>query len=217
MSRIAVADDHVLLGEVLAAELRSRGHDAYLVDVDDDVVAQLEIETPDVVILDLEFGDDRRAGLRLIEAIVAIGPAVLVVTGVEERHVLGECLQLGAHGIIPKSEGFERLADAIQACCEGRPPPPSDAERVRLMTGYAETLRRRTQALAPFEHLSERECEVLTKLVAGRSVGEISDESFVAISTVRTQVKSILRKLDVSSQLQAVALASSSGWTDASD
>ena len=57
-----------------------------------------------------------------------------------------------------------------------------------------------------------RECEVLGQLMQGHSVRGIAEHSVVAETTVRTQVKSILAKLEVSSQLAAVGLAYRIGW-----
>ena len=53
---------------------------------------------------------------------------------------------------------------------------------------------------------------MLGELMNGRQVTEISRSRFVSESTVRTQVKSILAKLQVSSQLTAVGLAHQVGW-----
>ena len=57
-----------------------------------------------------------------------------------------------------------------------------------------------------------RESEVLGHLMKGRAVREIAGLSVVSEATVRTQVKSILAKLEVSSQLAAVGLAHEIGW-----
>ena len=76
-------------------------------------------------------------------------------------------------------------------------------------------LHRRDHAmrLAKFQNLSNRESEVLWALMMGKSAGEIAEESFVSIATIRSQIKAILRKLEVNSQLAAVALAYQAGWT----
>lgn len=66
-----------------------------------------------------------------------------------------------------------------------------------------------------FSALSRRESEVLVELCHGNSVAEIAENSFISVGTVRTQVKAILRKLDVNSQAKAVALAYRSGWQSA--
>lgn len=212
MSRVAVVDDHVLLSEVLAQELELRGHDVSVVDVRDDVVTQLETVHPEIVILDLEFGADRLAGVRLIEPLTAGGRSVIILTGVTDELVIGECLELGATGVLRKSDDFDTLVDAVSACGDGRAVPPCDAERLRLIRSSTAARRKETHLLEPFDGLTEREQQVLRQLVHGRSAAEISAAEYVAISTVRTQIKSVLRKLDVSSQLRAVVLAIESGW-----
>lgn len=63
-----------------------------------------------------------------------------------------------------------------------------------------------------FERLSRRERQVLSSLMRGQSVREISRDAYVSVPTVRSQIRSILVKLGVSSQLGAVVLAYRSGW-----
>jgi two-component system nitrate/nitrite response regulator NarL len=63
-----------------------------------------------------------------------------------------------------------------------------------------------------FEQLTRRERQVLLALMRGATAREISRESYVSLPTVRSQIRSILLKLGVSSQLSAVVLAYRSGW-----
>ncbi|MGH9055096.1 MAG: response regulator transcription factor [Acidimicrobiales bacterium] len=70
-------------------------------------------------------------------------------------------------------------------------------------------------ALVPFRALSVREQFVLGWLMEGLSADMIARRSWVSVSTVRSHIKSILRKLDVTSQLAAVALAYRVGWRPA--
>jgi DNA-binding NarL/FixJ family response regulator len=63
-----------------------------------------------------------------------------------------------------------------------------------------------------FDRLSARERQVLSALMRGETARDISRESFVSLPTVRSQIRSILIKLGVSSQLGAVVLAYRSGW-----
>ena len=58
-----------------------------------------------------------------------------------------------------------------------------------------------------------REAEVLGQLMDGRQVRQIAETSVVSEATVRTQVKSILSKLEVTSQIGAVGLAHHAGWS----
>jgi DNA-binding NarL/FixJ family response regulator len=67
--------------------------------------------------------------------------------------------------------------------------------------------------LAPFEELSAREREVLGALLDGKTANAIATTSFVSISTVRSQIRSVLQKLNVNSQLEAVAAATRCGWS----
>lgn len=64
-----------------------------------------------------------------------------------------------------------------------------------------------------FERLSPRECQVLSALMHAKSAREISRELYVSVPTVRSQIRAILLKLEVSSQLAAVVLAYRSGWS----
>ena len=57
--------------------------------------------------------------------------------------------------------------------------------------------------------LTKRERQVLDALVAGKRAKVIAEESYVSIATVRSQIRSILAKLNVRSQLEAVALVKS--------
>jgi DNA-binding NarL/FixJ family response regulator len=67
--------------------------------------------------------------------------------------------------------------------------------------------------LERFAVLTEREQFVLAELIEGHCAEEIARDSVVSISTVRSQIKSILHKLGVSSQLAAVALARRARWS----
>jgi two-component system, NarL family, nitrate/nitrite response regulator NarL len=65
---------------------------------------------------------------------------------------------------------------------------------------------------AGFERLSRKERDVLSALMRGETAQQISHECYVSLPTVRSQIRSILVKLGVSSQLAAVVLAYRSGW-----
>ena len=68
------------------------------------------------------------------------------------------------------------------------------------------------KSLSPFERLTTRESPVLSALIDGLSGEEIAEAHFVALTTVRSQIRSLLQKLGVRSQLAAVAHANRAGW-----
>jgi DNA-binding NarL/FixJ family response regulator len=69
--------------------------------------------------------------------------------------------------------------------------------------------------LRPFEQLTRREAETLQRLCEGGVASAIAEEWVVSLATVRSHIRSVLVKLGVSSQLEAVALAHQSGWLGA--
>ncbi|HSH61264.1 MAG TPA: LuxR C-terminal-related transcriptional regulator [Acidimicrobiales bacterium] len=66
--------------------------------------------------------------------------------------------------------------------------------------------------MARLATLTPREQAVLERLMAGKTAGEIAEQSYISIRTVRTHIEAILRKLGLRSQLAAVAFAAEMGW-----
>jgi DNA-binding NarL/FixJ family response regulator len=85
-------------------------------------------------------------------------------------------------------------------------------ERERLLGAWRNEQISTDDARRRLELLTPRERQVLGALIKGRHVHEIARTDVVSEATVRTQVKSILGKLEVTSQLEAVGLANSVGW-----
>ena len=63
-----------------------------------------------------------------------------------------------------------------------------------------------------FEHLTPREREVLHALTLGHPAGWIARDHKISVVTVRTHIRSILQKLNVHSQLEAVSMTMRQGW-----
>lgn len=213
-ARIAIVEDHELLAESLFYVLKDEGYEAAvisgtaLVDIGDALVDF----GPDVVLLDLNLGPEVGSALPLVTRLSAEEDMrVVVITGVEDRLKLSECIEAGAVGLISKAASFESLLMAIREAVESDA-AMSEVERqdwlAELRRYRAEDQRRRK----PFEALTPREQEVLARLCQGHSATQIAEESYVALSTVRSQIRAVLMKLGVGSQLEAVAVANRSGW-----
>ena len=91
------------------------------------------------------------------------------------------------------------------------------AERDELLSAYRRATESTREFRRRFAAMTRREAEVLGQLMAGKQVSEIARMRFVSESTVRTQVKSILAKLGVNSQLTAVGLAHKLSWQPPAD
>jgi len=210
MTSVAIIDDHLLLAEVVAQGLRSHDFDVEVIEVVDTLPSMVPIA--DVALVDLELGSASICGADLIEPLTASGAVVIILTGNEDRLVWARCIELGAAGVLSKKTGFTQLVDEVATSISSGKVGPSDSLRVELFRELAAHRRSQAGSAQPFEELTAREAEILKALMGGQTVADISGAQFVSVATVRTQVKAILRKLGVGSQLQAVALAYQVGW-----
>jgi two-component system, NarL family, nitrate/nitrite response regulator NarL len=214
--RVAVVDDHVLFAEAVVVALAHRGYDAWCVDPlanspsTAGLAARILEGKPDVVLLDLDLGDGGD-GTDLLARLSDRSPDVVVVTGNSDPVQIGAALAAGAKTVISKSLPLEQILDTLMRLRDGLP-AMSKQERERLLARGREAGELDREIKARFELLTTREGEVLGQLMVGRQVSEIARRSFVSESTVRTQVKSVLSKLQVNSQLTAVGLAYRASW-----
>jgi two-component system nitrate/nitrite response regulator NarL len=212
--RVLVVDDHHLFADSIALALSIEGYDVRRTDQDDQssaarILQVVRATMPAIVLLDLDLGPFID-GLTLITPIRQAGARVIVVTASSDRAIWGACLGEGARIVLAKTSALTTILATVRNVHAGRP-VISLEERNELIR-CAHTHRRQTDELARrLDDLTRRELEVLGQLTQGRSVREIAQASYTSEATVRTQVKSILAKLDVSSQLAAVAIAHRAG------
>jgi DNA-binding NarL/FixJ family response regulator len=209
---VLVVDDHALLVQTLLAALSVEGHEARAVSSLDPATVLEEARTyrPDLVLLDLDLGADAGSGLGLVVPLRELGALVVMMTGEQDSRRLAECVEAGAEGIVPKSGSFDELLAGIDAAFEGRLLPAN--RRQELVRELARWRAADRDRLAPFERLTSREAEVLARIMDGQAAERIAAEAGVSLATVRSQIRAVLAKLDVNSQLSAVALARRAGW-----
>lgn len=215
MPSVLIVEDHELLAETLQVALVAEGISAELVDptTSEDILAAVAGVQPTLVLLDLDLGPVAGDGTDLIEPMLASGSAVLIVTGTTDRTRVAAAIQAGAIGYLVKSVPFEQLLAVVRDALAGRA-VLSDGERFELLAQLRQKRAVETAQLAPFDRLTPREKQVLRDLAEGLTVEAIAHQSVVSPATVRTQVRGILTKLDVGTQLAAVARARQSGWLD---
>lgn len=214
MTRVLIVDDHPLVAETIAVALGRSGVDATVLDpAADDPREALADGAYDFCLLDLDWGQQAFLGVSLIPDVVASGASCLVLTGTVHEPLFGYCLELGAAGIITKQQKFTELVHSIGAVLQGAS-ANSDGDKYRWMLEAHRARDEHRRRLAPFEALTAAECGVLSDLMAGKTVADIADDRYVAVSTIRTHVRQIHQKLCVSSQLAAVALARDAGWSE---
>jgi DNA-binding NarL/FixJ family response regulator len=214
--RVLIVEDHELLTQLLLVAFQDGGIDDVTVaspsELRDSTVMDLARRVrPDVVLLDLHLGTGGE-GADYIRPLVATGASVLIMTASDDPVVLGECLEAGASGIFSKVDPFETLVDQVCAAARGDA-VMSQAARARLLGELRQCRSDEIDAREPFDDLSPREGVVLAGLIRGTTAEQIAVEERVALTTVRTQIRAVLQKLGVNSQLLAVAMARSADWS----
>jgi two-component system, NarL family, nitrate/nitrite response regulator NarL len=210
---VLLIDDHRLISQGLSLALRGECFHAVVApDVSlDTALEQARLHRPVLALVDLHFGKNPLGGRDLIAPLTAGGTRVLVVSGSSDAAIFGSCLEVGAVGVADKAEPFDQLFDRIDRALRGEP-ANTPREREDFLAAWHQRRVESARTLAPFESLSARERVVLDQLARGLAAEAIAETSFVSLATVRSQIQAILRKLDVTSQLAAVARVHESGW-----
>lgn len=214
--RVLVVEDHSLFADALELALTMEGYDVRRTPQPDlgslptGLLGTVLRAKPRIVLLDLDLGR-MGDGCRLIAPLARSGINVVVVTASSDRARWGECLGQGARKVVSKARPLNEILATVRRLSQGLPVLDVN-EREELIRLHHRQRGEKQQLRARLDRLTTREREVLGQLLEGHTVREIAGTSFVSDATVRTQVKSILFKLQVSSQLAAVGLARQVGW-----
>ena len=183
---VVVADDHdvVWIGLVGAARVgtgrpvRLRGHATSAAAL----LALVEREPVDVVVLDLALGDGSDPG-ETVARVVAAGSRVLVYSVLDNPRLIRSALAGGAHGLSRKSEPVQVTMDKIRQVAAGH--TLLSAELLAMIDGDADFVRAR---------LSDREREVLVLYVSGLEISQIAQQLFVTENSTREYLRRIRAK-----------------------
>jgi two-component system, NarL family, nitrate/nitrite response regulator NarL len=171
-----------------------------------------------LLLVDLELPDGN--GVDLLGSLRG-HPSTKIVTSLysDDDHLF-PALQGGADGYLLKEDRFEVLVEELQKIIRGQP-PLSPAIARRLLTHFRDAPvaevsttgggRPLEPDLGGTERLTPRESEVLTFMSKGFTIKEISNLMGIRWHTVNDHIKSIYRKLNVSSRAEAAVVASKQG------
>ena len=169
------------------------------------VVAELQ---PDLVILDLNMKDlDGISTLKEIKRL-ELDSKVVMLTVSDENRDLVNAVRAGADGYLLKDMEPEDIVASLSEALDGQMAIPERLGRALAMALRSDDGVDRNQQLA---HLTEREQEILQCLAQGLSNKLIGRELGIAEGTVKVHVKSLLRKLNFRSRLEAAVWAVENG------
>jgi DNA-binding NarL/FixJ family response regulator len=209
--QVVIIDDHELFSTSLMMALRELGNEARKVPVAGlpEFAAQPRGPRPGVVVLDLNLGvgsDGRRiSGYNWIRRLGKSGWPVLMVTGSEKHSDAVAAIAEGAAGVVLKSSPLDELLNSVMLAARGEPLISED-ERREYEARHKVRREQRQLVDDRLNRLTAREREVLESVANGMHAAGIARQSLVSLATVRTQIRAILRKLEVNSQIEAIAL-----------
>jgi DNA-binding NarL/FixJ family response regulator len=157
---------------------------------------------PDVCLFDIrmpEF-DGIEATRQLAGPDVADPLAVVVITTFDLDEYVHGALKAGARGFLLKDAGPQLLSQAIHAAASGDA-LIAPTVTARLLATFANTRTQQPPA-QPVGPLTAREEEVLVTVAKGRTNTEIAEELYISISTVKTHIASLMRKLGARNRVE---------------
>lgn len=181
--RVAVVDDHAVVGRGLAADLTPDSQGMSVVAVTRDVAEFLALDVEvDVVVLDLQLRDGSRPG-RNVLAVRATGARVLLFSAYAEGALLLEAVQAGAHGYLDKSRETADVAAAIRDIVAG-----DEAISAEMLIGLSGAVGERPE-------LSDRQQEVLIRYTSSDAkLPTVARQLGMGPETLKTHLRRIKEK-----------------------
>lgn len=213
--RVIIADDHPLVPVAVGKSLTSSGDFCIVATVGsgEALLEQLPSTACDLIVTDfvMQSDEDDKVnldGTRLLGLLSRGYPRipVVVLTMITNGGMLKTMLKEGVHGIVSKDEPVNVLAQVCAKVMIGARLPvlsPKVAHRLEPETGAAQ---RGREAV-----LSQKESEVVRLFALGHSLTDISQQLNRAITTVATQKRSAMRKLNLANNADLIRYAAETG------
>ena len=209
--RILIADDHDLIRDTIEEFLKRLDKDLQVLHAAN-LSQALELlrkaDTLDLVLLDLRMpGMNGLAGLKSVQAARA-GVPVVMLSGETNPDTIRNALQAGAAGFLPKTMRGTAMLNALRLILAGERYIPDI-----IVAGHRAAAEEGAGGGPGPGSLTQREREVMGLLVQGLSNKEIGHRLGIEVVTVALHLRSIYRKLSVTSRTQAVRMAMEQGWS----
>ena len=215
--RVLVADDQDIVRAGLRMILDAQAGIEVVGEAADgrEAVALARTLRPDVCLFDIRMPemDGIEATRQLAGRDVADPLAIVVITTFDLDEYVYGALKAGARGFLLKDAGPALLTQAIHAAARGDA-LIAPSITARLLATFADT-HARSRPPQPIEPLTSREEEVLIPVAQGWTNSEIADDLHISISTVKTHLASLMRKLDARNRVEIAMWAHETGRINA--
>lgn len=211
--RVLIVDDHEVVRTAYRLLIEKEGMEVVR-DVgtgSQGVDAVLELK-PDIVLLDISMPDiDGLAALTLMRYLQP-GVQVIILTSHEDEMYMARAGELGAAGFFSKRVPPKELITAIKAIDEGKPSPVKDALTERVTPPSIPGLSVYEPIPQTENDLTDQEAVVVSLLSMGCTNEEITEQLYVSRNTLKTHLRNIYSKLNVSDRTQAAIWAVRNGF-----
>ena len=206
-TRIVVADRNVITRVGLRSILERSTGFAIIAEATsyDAVIDAVDEHGPDVLIIDLDLGDDTTRGLKVVEEVTDRYPAtkVLVLANTLSEMIVVEALRRGANGYLCKDDvKADELGKGVKAI--------QDGETV-LGKGVGNLVAHSLGSTRQTEHLTDREVDVIKHVAKGLSNKQIAAAMFISESTIKFHLQNASKKLNAHRRAEIVHRAAAAG------
>lgn len=212
-TRVLLVDDHALFREGLAMIISSQPGLEVVGEASDGLEAVVKAAElrPDLILMDIQMpGMD---GIEATQRIKKEAPetTIVMLTVRDDEEKLFDAIKSGAQGyLLKKMNSAELIAMARRALAGEVAIPPRLAGQ--MLEEFRRLSRLQPQPAEEYDPLTPRELEVLNLVAQGRSDKEIAQALTLSIHTVKSHLRNILAKLQVSGRREAARLAREKGY-----
>jgi len=210
--RVLLADDHILFREGLAGIISSQPDMEVIGEANDGLEAIVKTRElkPDLILMDIQMPDcDGLEATRVIKKEIP-ETIIVVLTVRDDEEKLFEAIKSGAQGYLLKSIRGREMLEMLRGALRG------DAAISPHLAGRMLEEFRRMSYQMPVDvdemiDLTPREQEVLSLVALGKADKEIAVELSISVNTVKSHLRNLLAKLQVSSRREAARMAKNKG------
>ncbi len=211
--RVLIVDDTTLMRQGIRSLLEKRENIEFVGEASSaqEAVELTESLSPDVILLDQDMpGLDSAEAIKLIKARLPKAEIIVLAEGTDDQKSC-RTLEAGAIGYVLKDINPEDLVRAIEGVCNGG--TLMHPQVARQLVARFQVLAREKNGRDGFHlgGLTTRELEILLEMTKGATDREIARKIYISMTTVKSHIRSIFRKIGARNRTQAVVYVLKNG------